>query len=96
MQEIKIENVKQQSFETVFNDKTYNVIIRYIDKYDYSTISVEYNGESIIANRVATIDRNVLIDSFGLGSLLGLFNVGEVKNPNYENFGTDVKLIYEE
>lgn len=95
MQEIPIYAVKDQKLQVVLNEKTYDLTINYVEKYDYFTISIDLDGESVISNRVATLDRNILIDAFGLGSVLGLFNVGEVEEPTYEDFGDGIKLIYE-
>lgn len=96
MQEIPISPVENQKFDVVLSDKTYTLTIRHIEKYSYYTISIDLDDVVVFANRVATFNRNVLIEAFGLGSVLGLFNTGEVDSPTYEDFGTNIKLIYEE
>lgn len=96
MQEIPIDAVKNQRFDVVLKEKTYTVYITYNEDFGYFQISINLGDEVVIANRKATFDRNILIEAFGLGSLLGLYNVGDVIDPTFNDFGDGVKLLYEE
>lgn len=96
MQEIPIEALENQNFQTIFKGNTYDCSITHNRAYGYYQFSCSLNGESVIANRKMTFDRNILIEAFGLGTRLGLYNVENVEDLDYTNFGAGIKLIYEE
>lgn len=97
-QEIPIDAVANQRFEVVFKDIKYVLEITQNRLFDFYLLSIYLEGEPILLNRKLTFDRNA-IEPFlelNIGSVLGLYRVDETAGSTFEDFGTKIKLLYEE